>query len=460
MNILDTSIARSFIARNEKSRHHAEAAQQVVPTGMSRALLRHKPFAAYTAQASGVIATDLDGNQRVDFHGNYAALIHGHAHPAILSAVRNQLSHGTAYSTPASQELKLAELLCARVPSIERVLFNNSGTEAVLVALRAARAYTGRHRIAKFEGGYHGFSDFAMVGAHGLPPDSDPIGVSSPVADTAGLPPAATQDVVLIRYNNVEAVRHAMRLYGHELAAVIIEPMLGSAGVIPADPNFLSVLREETRRAGALLICDEVITLRQAYGGLQSHYGLDPDLTTLAKIIGGGFPIGAVGGRREVMAVFEDNALSRHVSNLGTFSANPISLTAGRVAMELLDVPAIDRLNALGERARQGLQSVLASRELSAVVTGMGSMFQLHWTRKPVLDARVAEEVDHDLKLLTFLGFANRGIQTSMRGMCCLSTPMDHTHVDQLIDAFADTVDELDRDGWGSRLRAKASPSV
>ena len=173
MELLDSRIVREFTARNGQSRLHAERASTRVPTGMSRALLRHAPFAAYTVQANGVYATDLDGNRRLDFHGNYAALIHGHAHPTILAATRAQLEKGTAYSTPAAQELALAEHLCGRVRSIERIVFNNSGTESVLMALRAARAYTGRHRIAKIEGGYHGFSDFVMVGGHDLPPAAD-----------------------------------------------------------------------------------------------------------------------------------------------------------------------------------------------------------------------------------------------------------------------------------------------
>jgi len=447
-----SSIVRTFEATNRTSQAHAQRAQAAVPTGMSRSLLRHSPFASFTAEAKGVWTTDLDGNRRIDFHGNYAALIHGHGHPVILDAVSQQLARGTAYSTPAGQELRLANHLQGRVASIDRVLFNNSGTEAVLVALRAARALTGRNRIAKFEGGYHGFSDFVMVGGHALPPASSPIGVSIAQPDTAGLPLAAQQDVVLIRYNDIGAVREAMQRYGQELAAVIIEPMLGSGGVIPASPDFLAAVREETAKAGVLLICDEVISLRLAYGGLQSHYGLEPDITTMAKIIGGGFPIGAVGGQAAAMAAFEDCAGDRQVFNLGTFSANPVSVTAGLAAMQLLDPTTMTRLNDLGERARSGLQSVIDRRGLRAAVTGLGSMFQLHWTEQVPTDPRTVESADPDLKLLTFLGLANRGIQTSMRGMCCLSTPMETTHIDHLVGAFEDTVAELIVDGWSERL--------
>jgi glutamate-1-semialdehyde 2,1-aminomutase len=451
MQIVESAIFKTFVANNQRSQLHAERARQVIPTGMSRALLRHPPFPAYSASGAGVHTTDLDGNVRLDFHGNYAALIHGHAHPQISAAVTDQLSRGSAYSSPASQELRLAEHLCSRVKSVQRVLFNNSGTEAVLVALRAARALTGRSRIGKFEGGYHGFSDYVMVGGHATQEADAMSGLLPIAADTHGLPPSVTTDAVLMRYNDIDSVRTAIERYGTEMAAIIVEPMLGSGGVIPAKAEFLAALREETFRAGIVLICDEVITLRQAYGGLQSNYALEPDLTTFAKIIGGGFPIGAVGGSASAMSVFDEQTTDRHVANLGTFSANPVSAVAGITALELLDEAAIMRLARLGERARQGLIDVVRRHSLRAQITGLGSMFQIHWTPDPVTDARAADSADPNLKLLTFLGLANRGIQTSMRGMCCLSTPMRESDVDTLVAAFEDTVHELSHEGLDIR---------
>lgn len=445
MNIEQSAIYQRYVERNQRSRSHAERARRRVPTGTSRSLLRHPPFPFYVDRARGVTSLDLDGNERIDFHNNYTTLVHGHGHPVIMEAIEKQLERGTTYSAPGAQELALADSLCSRISSVEQVVFNNSGTEAVMVALRIARAVTGRNRIGKFEGGYHGASDFVMVGGHDLPAPDDPAGVSEPRADVGGLPAAATADVVLMRYNDPQAVRDAVRLWGHELAAIIVEPVLGAGGVIPADAEFLAVLREETRRGGIILICDEVITLRQAIGGAQGYYGLDPDLTTMAKIIGGGFPVGAVGGRRAFMRALDGDGA---VANLGTFSANPMTMCAGLAAVELLDEAAIAHINALGERARLGLSAVIARHDLPAQVSGTGSLFQVHWTRATLTDARGPATADPQLNLLTFLGLLNHGVQLSMRGIGALSTPMTVEHIDTLTAAFAEVVGDLRRENW------------
>ncbi len=444
MNIEQSRAWQTYLARNPRSREHAARAGHRVPSGTSRSLLRHPPFPFYVDHTVGVTGTDLDGNTRVDFHNNYTTLVHGHGHPRIVEAVQRQLARGTTYSAPGAQELALAEHLAERVRSVEQVVFNNSGTEAVMVALRIARAVSGRNRIGKFEGGYHGSSDFVMVGGHGLPAPDDPVRVTVPHADVGGLPQAACDDVVLMRYNDVDAVREAVATYGHELAAIIVEPIQGAGGVIPANADFLRVLRDETRRAGIVLICDEVITLRHAVGGAQGYYGFDPDLTTMAKIIGGGFPVGAVGGRREFMRCLEADGT---VANLGTFSANPMTMAAGLAAMELLDESAIAHINALGDLARARLASVIERHALPAQVCGAGSLFQVHWTRTPLTDARAVETADATRNLLAFLGLANRGVQLSMRGIGALSTPMTTAHIDALAGAFEDTVCEMRADG-------------
>ena len=440
-----SSIYRTFIEQNPASRAHAERARDCIPTGTSRSLLQHAPFPFYVDQAEGIYSTDLDGNRRIDCHNNYTTMIHGHGHPRIQEAVQRQLARGTSYSAPGAQEFELVEHLCERVRSLEQIVFNNSGTEAVMVALRIARAHTGRNRIGKFEGAYHGSSDFVMVGGHDVPAPDDPVRVSVPTADVAGLPTAATEDVVLIRYNDTQAVLEAVERFGDELAAIIVEPILGAGGVIPAEREFLDVLRAETARAGIVLICDEVITLRHAVGGAQGYYGLEPDLTTMAKTIGGGFPIGAVGGRREFMRVLGDASEGGTVANLGTFSANPISITAGLEAMRLLDEAAIGHINQLGERARAGLTASLEKYAAPAQVTGAGSLFQVHWTREKLHDGRGPQTADSNLNLLTFLGLCNRGVQLSMRGIGALSTPMEAADIDTLVAAFDDTLEEMMR---------------
>ncbi|MEQ8662744.1 MAG: aminotransferase class III-fold pyridoxal phosphate-dependent enzyme, partial [Gammaproteobacteria bacterium] len=224
---------REYVARNPASRAHAERAARVIPTGASRSLLRHPPFPFYVQEASGVVSRDLDGNERIDFHNNYTTLVHGHAHPVVMAAIAAQLPQGTSYSAPGAQEQALAAHLCERITALEQVVFNNSGTEAVMVALRIARAATGRNRIGKFEGGYHGSSDFVMVGGHDVPALDAPLRVSTPRPDMAGLPAATCADVVLMRYNDPQAVREAVARHGDELAAIIVEPILGAGGVIP-----------------------------------------------------------------------------------------------------------------------------------------------------------------------------------------------------------------------------------
>lgn len=447
-DICTSTIYQTFVAQNPLSRKHAEKASETIPTGASRSLLKHRPFPFFVEQADGIHSTDLDGNTRIDFHNNYTTMVHGHGHPQIQAAVREQLDRGTSYSAPGAQEYELAHHLSDRIRSIDQVVFNNSGTEAVMVALRIARAHTGRNRIGKFEGAYHGSYDFMMVGGHDLPSPDDPVRVSVPVADLAGLPSAAAEDVVLMRFNDPQAVREAIARHGKELAAIIVEPILGAGGVIPADPEFLSVLREETERAGIVLICDEVITLRHAVGGAQGYYGLEPDLTTMAKTIGGGFPIGAVGGRREFMRVLGDPEDGGSVANLGTFSANPVSVVAGLEAMRLLDEAAIAHINELGDRARRDLAARLTAHAAPAQVTGAGSLLQVHWTQVPLHDGRGPATANNDQNLLAFLGLCNRGVQVSMRGIVALSTPMGTDDIDALVNAFDDTLAEMKTGGW------------
>lgn len=443
MTIETSEIYQQFAAQNQASQRHATSASAVIPSASSRSLLRHPPFPFYVREAHGISSIDLDGNERLDFHNNYTTMIHGHGHAVIREAIEQQLDAGTSYSAPGAHEFALAELLTRRIRSVEQVVFNNSGTEAVMVALRLARAFTGRNRIGLFEGSYHGSYDFVLVGGHDLPAADDPVRVSKPSADMAGLPEAATEDVIMMRYNDPEAVREACAQSGDELAAIIVEPILGAGGVIPGEAEFLQVLRDETARAGIVLICDEVISLRQALGGAQGYYGLEPDLTTMAKTIGGGFPVGAVGGRRDIMHCLDAVEDGGSVANLGTFSANPMSMCAGHAAMALLDEAAIGHINELGRQARGGVAKTIEDMQLPAQVSGTGSLFQIHWTEASLKDARGVMTSNAELNTLTFLGMANRGVQLSMRGIGALSTPMSGADINTMLEAFSDTASQL-----------------
>ena len=440
-----SAIFIEYKKKNRKSKEHMERSRKVIPSGMSRGLLRHDPFPFYIATGEGCRTIDLDGNKRIDFHGNYTAQIHGHSHESICAAVGKQLPNGSSYPAPPCHEVELAEIICERVPGVEQVVFNNSGTEAVMVAIRTARAYTGRNKIGLFEGCYHGSSDSVLVGGGQLPEPSDDVKVGRPNADMGGLPTAVTSDAVLMKYNDNNAVIEAIDKHGDELAAIVIEPIIGAGGVIPAKSDFLKIVRDETRKRGIVMICDEVISLRQAVGGAQAYYGIVPDMTTMGKIIGGGFPIGGVGGLKEFMKPLGEQGT---VANLGTFSANPISMTAGVAGMSALDEAAIADLNRKGDRLRSGIRSSLTRRGLPAQVSGTGSLFWLHWIDTPVDCPRIVEQASSELSLLTYVGLLNRGVQVSARGMACLSTPMVDSDIDYFINALDDTLEELSRDGW------------
>lgn len=310
-----------------------------------------------------------------------------------------------------------------------------------MMAIRAARAFSGRTKILKMEGGYHGSYDAARVSAH--PRLSDAVGPLWPLGepDEAGLSPGAVAEVLIARFNDLATTAAIVRRHRHELAAVIVEPMLGAAGMIPAERSFLSGLRDVTSEAGVLLILDEVITLRLAWGGAQSLYGITPDLTLLGKIIGGGLPVGAFGGRADVMS-FYDPRRSDVITHSGTFNGNAATMAAGLATLELLTATAIERINALGERLRASLGAALAAAGIPAQVTGLGSLSQVHLSDAPVVDYRSAARVQEGAAALLHLAFMNRGIFAASRGMFITSTAMQESDVDQVTAAFAEAVRE------------------
>jgi len=448
MQISGSSIFRTYLELTPRSRELFEMARAHLPGGSTRMTLWHKPYPAYAAAGEGCMLRDVDGNSRIDFINNFTSLIHGHAHKDAVSAVMEQLPSGTAYASPTECEIELAQEIKRRVPSIESILFNNSGSEAVMGAVRAARAFTGRNKIAKFEGAYHGSYDYVAISGKSRPGSSNDADAPVATPDSEGLHPSAVEDGVVMRFNSIASVERALAAHGDELAAVIVEPICGSAGMIPADAEFMHALRRATERRGVLLICDEVIALRLGMGGGQGVYGIRPDLTSMAKIIGGGFPIGAFGGRRDIMQVFAVDDSGPRALHLGTFNANPISARAGLAALRALTPAAFERLNALGEAARTALRARLAARKIAAQVTGAGSLFQVHFTKTPINDYRSAKTADADAAFLLYLGMMNRGVQLASRGMGCLSTPMQQAHVDRLTEAFDATLHDLRREGW------------
>lgn len=415
-----------------------ERALKVLPGGNSRTTVFELPHPPYAARGEGCRLYDVDGREYLDFVNNYTSLIHGHAQPDVIAAVRDQLERGSAFPFPTESEIRLAEMLCERVPGFDLVRYVNSGSEAVMTAIKAARAFTDRPRIAKCEGSYHGSYDFAEVSLDSTP---ETWGNAEPksVAYARGTPRSVLDNVVVIPFNKPDEAEAILRANADSLAAVLIDPMPNRGGLIPATPEFLAMLRRVTEENGILLLFDEVITFRLGYAGAQGRFGVTPDLTTLAKIIGGGFPVGAVAGRADVMAVFDPRNGKADLPHSGTFNANPVTMVAGEATLRLLTPAEFDRLEALGERARAGLTEAFRDAGVEGQVTGLGSLLRIHMTSAPLVDYRSALMTAAQKAALAQVLRSMRedGVFLNDRGVVALSTPMTETEVDTLIETFA-----------------------
>lgn len=435
-------LVAEFRRRTPRSAEAFAAAKKVMPGGDTRTVAFHAPYPLTVERGEGSRFVDVDGNEYVDVLNNYTSLIHGHAHPAITAAVTEQLPKGTNYATAVAAQTRLAEILTSRVASVELVRFTNSGTEATMNAVRAARAFTGRDLIVKMEGGYHGTYDDFEVSVH---PDLAEAGTDDapmPTLDTRGVPANTLHSVLVIPYNDVSAAERLFAERGDEIAAVILEPVMGAGGMIPANRGFLEALRALTIEHEALLIFDEVMTFRLEPGGVQEHYRVRPDLTSFAKIIGGGFPVGAFGGRTEVMAQF-DPAQPKPLWQSGTFNGNAITMIAGAVAMEHYPAAEVARINALGDRLRDGFNTMLKQAEVTGVATGYGSFVGVHFAEEAPRNYRMAVRGDQTLKRLVHLGLLNEGVFCAPRLMFCTSTAMDDSVVDGVIGAFGRVLDRV-----------------
>jgi glutamate-1-semialdehyde 2,1-aminomutase len=423
------------------SRALHERAARVMPGGTTRTTTYFDPYPLYVVRGEGCRIWDADGTERIDVLGNYTAMILGHAHPKVVEAIREQAARGTGFAAANPLEVELATLLCERVPSLDSIRFCNSGTEATMFALRLARSFTGRPRIARIEGGYHGTHDYAEVSTHPDPADAGPDDRPLSRPDSMGTPAWALAHTVVLPFNNPKAAERILREEGSELAAVILEPIIGAGGVIAATTEFLETLRRVTRELGILLIFDEVISFRVAPGGAQQLYGVTPDLTTLGKIIGGGLPVAAFGGRGDVMELL-DPRRKPSLAQGGTFNGNPLGMAAGLATMRELTPDVYRDLNRQGERVKDQLTEVFASHGVTAQVNGVGSLFAIHFTDRPVTDYRSKATSDPHMTRDFFLGLVNHGVLVAPRAMGALSTPMVEHDVQQFVDAVDAVVAE------------------
>jgi glutamate-1-semialdehyde 2,1-aminomutase len=423
------------------SRALHEKAVAVMPGGTTRTTTYFDPYPLYIERGEGCRLWDADGTERIDMLGNYTAMILGHAAPKVVDAIRKQAARGTGFAAANPIEVQLAGLLCERVPSLDMVRFCNSGTEATMFAMRLARAFTGRAKIARIEGGYHGTHDYAEVSTH--PMLSEAGAPDAPIAqpDSIGTPEWVLGQTVVLPFNNPDAAEAIIRREGSELAAVILEPIIGAGGVIAATVEFLERLRRVTRELGILLIFDEVISFRVGPGGAQELYGVTPDLTTLGKIIGGGLPVAAFGGRADVMELL-DPRREPSLAQGGTYNGNPLGMAAGLATMTELTPDVYVELNRKGARVAEHLSEVFATRHVPVQVNSVGSLFALHFTDKPVVDYRTMATANKKMTRDLFLGLVNHGVLMAPRAMGALSTPMQESDIQQFIDAVDGVVIE------------------
>lgn len=417
-----------------------QRACKVMPGGVSRNTVLRFPHPFYAARGQGCYVTDIEGVQRIDFANNMASLIHGHAHPAIVEAVSEQLAKGTAFTLATEEELLYAEHMCDRSTGFEKIRFVNSGTEAVMSCLKAARAFTGRTKIAKVEGAYHGLYDYAEVSQTASPETWGDVDRPNSVPVAHGTPTSALNDVVVIPFNDVERALAILDQHVDELACVLIDLLPHRVGLIPAASDYFAALRQWTQKNGALLVCDEVITFRSNYGGSQEWYDVRPDLTALGKMIGGGFPVGALAGRKDVMDVMNPLADKVLFPHSGTFSANPVTMVAGRVAMELFDRSQVERLNNLAASAREQIAEAIRIADIPACVTGAGTMFRVHMKAEAPTNYRQTYVTREEARLINLLLdhlFAH-GIMMINTCSATLSTPMTQKEIGILADVMLD----------------------
>lgn len=427
------------MSENSKSEGIYRQACEVIPGGVSRNTVFRKPFPHYADKAAGCYITDIDGTRRIDFANNMAALIHGHAHPAIVDAVTRQIQKGTAYTLASEIEVAFAQLLSKRVRGFEKIRFVNSGTEAVMAMIKASRAYTGRPKIAKAEGTYHGTYDFAEVSQTANPSNWGDLDNPASVPLVYGTPKGVLDDVVIFPFNDIERTIAILDKHAGQIACVLIDPVPHRVGLIPGKKEYIEALHDWTRRNGALLAFDEVVTFRVNYGGAQENYTVTPDITALGKIIGGGFPVGAIAGRSEVMKVLDPREPNLRFPHSGTFSANPVTMTAGYVAMELFDREAVAKLNALTDKAVCQIREVIRLADVPVSVTGAGSMFRFHLTPAPPVSYREAYQTKEAVavinELLDYMYFTEKILMINTFS-CMFSTALTQNETDRLSEGL------------------------
>lgn len=441
---LEREIA-TYTAANPKSAELHEQAKQFMPGGDTRNSIFWDPFPLYITDGLGTVITDVDGNKRVDYVNNMTTLILGHRPPEVISALKDQIDHGVSFPAPSPPVVRWAQLMCERVPSLDKVRFVNTGTEATLNAIRAARAFTGKRKLVKCEGAYHGNHDAIQISV--MPPLDKAGAALSPESVPAfpGISETAADEIFITPYNNIDTAERIIREHADELAAVIVEPVNGQCGMVPGKPVFLEGLRRITDELGIVLIFDEVISFRVGHGGAQDYYGVTPDMTCFGKVVGGGMPVGAFGGREDIMAMWDPSDGGPIVQHAGTFNGNPMTAAAGVATLEALTPDKYEYMEKLGDLLRSELRELIAELEVPMGVTGVASLFALQFTSEEVVDYRTYATNDMEMLSTMFIGLLNEGFLMSNR--CAGNVSTVHTEND--VHAFVTAVrNVLNRAGY------------
>lgn len=425
----------------EKSKAAFTEAVDLMPGGVNSPVRAFKSVnldPIFMDSGKGAVIKDIDGNEYIDYVLSWGPLILGHAHPEVVSAIQNQAAKGASFGAPTVSENKLAKLVMDRLPSVEMIRFVSSGTEATMSALRLARGFTGRDKILKFEGSYHGHGDSLLIKAGS--------GVATlGLPDSPGVPADIAKNTLTVAYNDLESAKLVFDKFGADLAAVILEPVAGNMGVVPPQPGFLEGLRKLTEENGTVLIFDEVMTgFRVDYGCAQEYYGIKPDLTCLGKVIGGGLPVGAFGGKREIM---EKIAPSGPIYQAGTLSGNPLAMTAGYETLSRLNKDSYEYFRKLGDQLEEGFRAAATKYNIPHTVNRAGSMIGFFFTNEDVIDFESAKSSDLELFAEYFKLMAEEGIflpPSQFEGLF-ISTAHTEEHIAKTVQAFHNVFEKLAR---------------
>ncbi|MCF6248112.1 MAG: aspartate aminotransferase family protein [Desulfobacula sp.] len=427
---IEKKIADAYREKFPMSKQRHEKLINYIPGGATRSLSYFKPYPIHIDYGQGAYVYTHEGHKLLDVTNAYGAIVHGHGDPDVVKAVQEGIVKGSQYSTPTDGQYKLAKLLCERVPGFDKVRFLNSGTEATMFAMRTARAFTGRDKILKMSGGFHGTHDSVAAS-------------TKKNVITAGIPKGMTQDMLEVPFNDFDAMEKVIRENASDLAAVIMEPFLGAGGIVLPKQGYLEHARKLTKDHNVILIFDEIFSFRVNTGGCQKLWGITPDLTTVGKVVGGGLPIGVFGGKEEIMNIFCHENTATPLYHSGTFNGYETLMQAGYAALSKYDENAVGYINSLGDRFQKGLLESFVSNGLKIQSNQIGSLLNLHFYNESITTAEQVLCSEEQLHSLMHLSLLNKGIFNIPRGLFILSTSITENEIDHMVSKIDETLKEL-----------------